>query len=131
MSTNCEAVLPLIAGQVSGLLSDQERSELEEHLLLCPVCPKRARALEGELALVKCEPREPRAEVWARIERGIEEERAGHGPSTALRILLACTFCHGGLDRKEAVYCATCLAPHHQDCIETHGRCAATGCSET
>ncbi len=77
------------------------------------------------------QPVEPRAELWDRIERGVREERLGHGPQTALRILLSCTFCKGGLDRKEALYCAACLAPYHQDCLDTHGRCAAMGCGET
>jgi hypothetical protein len=131
MSIACEAFLPLLAAQATGTLADAERSELEEHLLVCHECPDFARRLEGELATVRCEPRDPPATLWSRIERGIEQEKAGHGPSTALKILLACTFCKGGLDRREAIYCAACLAPHHQDCLETYGRCAVSGCGET
>ncbi len=131
MSSTCEAILPLIAAQASGTLAPAERSELEEHLLVCQDCPDIARRLEGELATVRCEPRDPPATLWTRIERAVELERAGNGPSTALRILLACTFCKGGLDRREAIYCAACLAPHHQDCLETYGRCAVSGCGET
>src|SRR5581483_11671168 len=52
-------------------------------------------------------------------------------PTVALRVALACTFCHEKLRREEAAFCAACLAPHHSDCFETHGRCSAHGCGET
>jgi hypothetical protein len=131
MSTTCDDMIPLLAAQPEGLLEDAERSTLEAHLLACATCPALARDLQASLAAASFEEREPPAATWDLIAAKIQDEREGRGPQTALRILLACTFCHGALDRKEAVYCAACLAPHHQDCIETHGRCAATGCGET
>lgn len=46
------------------------------------------------------------------------------------RISIACSFCHGKTSPGEAVFCATCLAPHHADCFRTHGRCSVAGCGE-
>ena len=47
------------------------------------------------------------------------------------RVSLVCTFCHDALPRPEAVFCTACLAPHHEDCFERHGRCCTPGCGET
>ncbi len=44
---------------------------------------------------------------------------------------MGCTYCKDTLAREEAVYCAACLAAHHRDCFEEHGRCTAPGCGET
>lgn len=52
--------------------------------------------------------------------------RSGDGRTIAL----ACIFCHDSLPRGEAVYCASCLAPHHRECFGAHERCAAPGCGE-
>ncbi len=48
-----------------------------------------------------------------------------------LSIALFCSFCHDSVARAEACYCASCLAPHHEECFRTHGRCSAMGCEET
>src|SRR4029077_3906468 len=42
-------------------------------------------------------------------------------------LAITCTYCKGRLERREPVYCAGCLAPHHGDCWEEHGRCAPCG----
>src|SRR5262249_28248916 len=42
-------------------------------------------------------------------------------------VAIACTFCKGRLPRAESVYCASCLAPHHVDCWDSHTKCAACG----
>lgn len=52
-------------------------------------------------------------------------------PATGLALGVRCTFCHDALSRAEAVYCASCLAPHHAGCFGEHGRCSAPGCAET
>jgi hypothetical protein len=49
----------------------------------------------------------------------------------AAQIVISCTYCHGQIARQEAVFCAGCLAPHHGECVATHGSCAAPGCEET
>jgi hypothetical protein len=50
--------------------------------------------------------------------------------AVAARVSLQCTYCHAGMARKETTFCASCLAPHHEDCFREHGRCAAPGCGE-
>lgn len=47
------------------------------------------------------------------------------------RPAMSCTFCHDRLTRDASVFCATCLAPHHDECFREHRRCAAPGCSES
>lgn len=46
-------------------------------------------------------------------------------PERELAVAVACVFCKGKLAREESVYCAACLAPHHDDCWEENGRCGA------
>lgn len=45
-------------------------------------------------------------------------------------MVLRCVYCHDDLGRRDRLFCATCLAPHHAGCRHTHGRCAAPGCDE-
>lgn len=47
-----------------------------------------------------------------------------------MAIALRCTYCHDGLDRLDARYCAACLAPHHPDCHLAYAGCATYGCGE-
>lgn len=47
------------------------------------------------------------------------------------KIALACSYCHDRATRDEVLFCASCLAPHHRECFETHGRCTLPGCGET
>jgi hypothetical protein len=47
-----------------------------------------------------------------------------------LSVHVSCVFCHDRLVRPEAVYCASCLAPHHAGCFSQHGRCAVRGCED-
>ncbi len=52
-------------------------------------------------------------------------------PAPAVRPRVRCTYCHDALDDGgPAVHCASCLAPHHDDCHAEHGRCAAPGCDD-
>jgi len=39
-----------------------------------------------------------------------------------------CRICGDGLHLSEAVFCQSCLAPHHRDCIEYNGICSTYGC---
>lgn len=75
----------------------------------------------------------PRADEVARavaVQLTREREQQARVGALALRISVACSFCHGGLSRAEAVFCSSCLAPHHQECFMTHGQCSAAGCGE-
>jgi hypothetical protein len=55
-----------------------------------------------------------------------EQRRSGSG--SRVRVVLRCTYCKDAVGQREAVFCFLCLAPHHEDCRRTHGRCAAPGC---
>src|SRR5579871_6259989 len=57
-------------------------------------------------------------------KKAVEAVPASLPVGTKLPLSVACTFCKGALERREAVYCASCLAPHHADCWKTHGCCA-------
>jgi hypothetical protein len=47
------------------------------------------------------------------------------------RLSVRCCFCHDDLGGDvQAVYCATCLAPHHSDCFSRHGTCSTPGCQD-
>ena len=69
------------------------------------------------------------AAVEARLEA--ERSQAAGVDAVRLRITVACAYCHDGLDRQQAAFCASCLAPHHADCFAAHGRCSAPGCDAT
>jgi len=64
---------------------------------------------------------------WSRLRERIAADRR----RLDLRIAVACSYCHDDLPRAEAVFCASCLAPHHEECFREHGLCSALGCDET
>ncbi|MEZ6186907.1 MAG: hypothetical protein R3F62_18085 [Planctomycetota bacterium] len=60
------------------------------------------------------------------------EASDGDAPGGAeLEVRLRCTYCHDRLELEGSVYCGQCLAPHHAECVEAHGACAAPGCAGT
>jgi hypothetical protein len=130
MTRTCEALRPLVAARASALLEPGESTELDAHLGSCEACRALALTVERGLEVTVPEPRALPAGGWDRLARAIEADRAGRSV-VALRVTLACTFCHADLRRDEAAFCAGCLAPHHPDCFESHGRCSAPGCGET
>ncbi len=147
------ALLPLAAcvAQAPELLDPDEDAALAAHLAGCGACRARRDAFAGAAAALAAPDDEAPGvlEAWggvlARLEDAaagepLEDGDAGEGPDEEpvarpragpLVIALACTFCHDALRRSEAAYCASCLAPHHEDCLRAHGRCAAPGCEET
>ena len=64
---------------------------------------------------------------WEALSAELKTSAAAPRP----KVTLSCTFCHDSLVRRAAVYCATCLAPHHEACFGEHGRCCILGCEET
>ncbi|HZU96233.1 MAG TPA: hypothetical protein VFF73_05950, partial [Planctomycetota bacterium] len=130
MTRTCEALRPLVAARASALLEPGESTELDAHLGGCEACRALALTVERGLEATVPEPRALPAGGWDRLASAIAADRAGR-PVVALRVALACTFCHADLRRDEAAFCAGCLAPHHPDCFESHGRCSAPGCGET
>ena len=72
------------------------------------------------------------AALWGRVADAISQpDPAAPAGSTELTLGVRCSYCHDGLVRSEAGYCASCLAPHHADCFLEHGRCSVAGCDES
>ena len=122
---SCTEMALLIGASRLDVVEPGESATLEAHVASCESCRELA-GLVGE-AFAPLEKEPAPADSWARVAEKIDAfERA----SSPLVISVACTICHGGIMRQEAVYCAACLAPHHPDCFAGHGRCGAPGCGE-
>jgi hypothetical protein len=116
------AALPL------GVLSTDEEATVREHSAACAECRALLERVEEALASGKTTPRAMPGGSWERLQA-----RFADGPPRGadLRIAVGCTFCHDFVEKPDAVFCASCLAPHHDECFVEHGRCSAPGCSET
>ncbi|MCO5167704.1 MAG: zf-HC2 domain-containing protein [Planctomycetes bacterium] len=132
----CDAVRELLCAHALGALEDAQDSLVREHLGECEAC----RAAEGEaradVALLEAPPVAPSPRAFARIRARIAAAQAGDEPVRGAEldaqalISLSCSFCRGALVRADAVYCASCLAPHHPECWREYGRCSVMGCGE-
>jgi tetratricopeptide (TPR) repeat protein len=136
--TDCEEIHALMAFRELSVLEDEELARVEAHEASCPACRRDATSLEAACRLVAeigGKRRPPPANVWKEIARSLEKPLADEVDAeravSAIRIALDCSYCHGKLGRTEAVYCASCLAPHHEECFREHRRCATYGCDET
>jgi hypothetical protein len=111
-----------------GVLDETEEARLAEHLDECSSCRAVEEAAKEVLRAEASLPEVTTPDSFGRIEAKLDEvERAG---GSELVVSIACTYCHGSLFRPEAVYCASCLAPAHEDCFARHGRCSAPGCGQ-
>ncbi|MBI3726077.1 hypothetical protein HY251_19280 [bacterium] len=128
MTRDCFELTEILVSRTTGTIEPAELARLESHLGSCGSCTDLAKDLEDALASTKPEPRFSN-DSWEELRAEIEKRKLLAPPD--LKVLLTCTFCHGSLERPETVYCASCLAPHHGECFESHGRCSATGCTET
>jgi hypothetical protein len=123
----CEDTPRLLVARSVGELEEGAASGLDAHLAGCMSCSgvaAGAAALAKELALPADEPGASR---WGELAARIESDKKRRG----LRVAVGCVYCKDALAREEAVYCAACLAAHHKECFEEHGRCTAPGCGET
>lgn len=127
----CEELAPLIAARPLGVLEPEDEARVAEHLAVCAGCPAVAKGFDEALATAVPAPRKAPGAAWDKLRARIERDQAAPAKGDELRVVLDCSFCHAGLAKREAVYCASCLAPHHQDCFSEHGRCSAPGCGET
>jgi hypothetical protein len=137
------------------VLAPDEAARLEAHLQGCAPC----REVQGNLARAHrrvaeaaATPWAPDAELRARTLLAVRETVAhdvparekkkpapAEGPALdparldaiGRQIALACSYCRDRTGRDAAVFCASCLAPHHRECFEAHGRCSLPGCEET
>jgi hypothetical protein len=128
----------LILLALHDLIEDPSEAErFDQHVSSCESCSAEQSALQG--ALESPELLEPPPEVLESLHKQIAEEAAKTPrPLPAdVRIRLLCTYCKDDLLREgepssdpgaQTVYCATCLAPCHQECFDDHGSCAAPGC---
>lgn len=147
-----------LASETDGdepVLAPDEASRLAAHLQECEPC----REVQGALARAHqrvagtSAPWAPDAELRARTLLAVretvahdvpkpEEKKAAAadaGPgldparldAIGKQIALACSYCKDRTGRDAAVFCASCLAPHHRECFEAHGRCSLPGCEET
>jgi len=129
----CEAVDALLTAHLLGALDGSEEALVEDHLVGCQACREARQDTARCLEEVAAPPEAPPPQVWsairARIERAGGDDPVRDANAEAV-IHLACSFCRGGLVRRTAVYCASCLAPHHSDCFDEYGRCSVMGCGE-
>lgn len=129
----CEAVDALLTAHLLGALDGSEEALVEDHLTSCATCRAARQDTARCLEEVAAPPEAPPPQVWnairARIERAGGDDPVRDADAEAV-IHLACSFCRGGLIRRNAVYCASCLAPHHSDCFDEYGRCSVMGCGE-
>jgi tetratricopeptide (TPR) repeat protein len=113
----------VLASYEARLLEEPSLAATTAHLEACAGCRERRAKLQETLAHLaapeKAPEIAPRASSWDAIATRI----AAREPQLAVAI--ACIFCKGRLARIDAVYCAGCLAPHHGDCWDEHGACAA------
>lgn len=150
--TTCDEVAALLALEGASALAPElldpgERAPLAAHLAGCAACSARSAAFAAAVATLDEPAPVPGGfdAVLARLAAGEDPAKADEAAKTSLpgdegalpapivklAIALGCTYCHDALLRAEATYCASCLAPHHVECHQAHGRCAAPGCEET
>jgi hypothetical protein len=125
MTLDCDSVAALLVARPLGVLAEEDRLSLEQHVAACGACKARVTEVEEALVAVVPERLEAPSDSWQRIKDGIARLEA-----KAPVVTLTCTYCHGALARSGAVYCATCLAPCHEDCWKEHGGCTVLGCRE-
>ena len=112
-----------------GLLDEPEDAaelaRVETHVACCVAC----RDWTDEALTAPALPFDPAAALPA-LRARIDAWETEAAPSAAvdLDVRLLCTYCKDGLGTTQAIYCATCLAPHHDDCFAEHGLCSAPGC---
>jgi hypothetical protein len=137
---SCAEVRSLLALRSLAVLEEDEAAVVGQHVGTCAACQQESGELEAAVALLRTPaphakgPREgARAAIWEKVQVELDthrEEPVASEPAL-VSIALVCCFCHGVLARREACYCASCLAPHHGECFLAHGRCSALGCEET
>jgi hypothetical protein len=122
----------LLAREVLETLTPEQASKLEELRRAHPTIATLVRERYAEVAEVPLAvmPRVDELVTCVLEQLAREEQQRGRVGAVQLRITVGCSFCHDGLEQAEAVFCAGCLAPHHEECFTAHGRCSAPGCGQ-
>lgn len=126
MSLDCPPTELLLRLSEPDLFDDPEEArEVAARAADCPDCQAILTQLEVELTPppLPFDPQELLPEL-----RSLLAERAAPAPAPQLEVRLLCGYCRDGLRTSEALYCASCLTPHHGECYAEHGRCVAPGC---
>jgi hypothetical protein len=114
-----EQTTSVFAARVLGVATEDESKSLDAHVAGCAACREAIAAIGTALAELAPSGETP-PDVWSGVAASVDRLE-GRGPVVSL----TCTYCKDRLERPTAVFCAGCLAPHHADCFEEHGRCAA------
>lgn len=135
---SCAEVRSLLPLRPLDALEEDEAAIVSKHLSGCSSCTESARALERAYEpLREGSAVAPPPGLWEKVAGRLDapapagETAPAEAPARELSIALVCCFCKGAIERADATYCASCLAPHHGDCFRAHGRCSAFGCEET
>ncbi len=126
---SCSEVRSLLTLRSLDLLEEGERAGVESHLAGCATCRLELEARDDVAAHVREKPafEKPPERVWDALVAKID---AGAAPAVATVrrpvLDLACAACSGSVE--SAVYCSSCLAPHHVECFS---KCAVRGCRST
>lgn len=127
MSLDCPPAELLFRLAEPELFDDPaEAREVAERAEGCPDCQTVLRRFESELAAppLPFDPIELLPDLRSRLA-----ERAAPAPeASGVELRLLCAYCRDGLRSTDALYCASCLTPHHGECYAEHGRCVAPGC---
>jgi hypothetical protein len=126
---SCSEIRSLLSLRSLDLLEEAERAKVEGHLAACATCRLELGSHDEVAQYFKTARRDekPPERVWDALAKKLDAAPVATvaAPSRPL-LQLACATCSGGLE--EAVYCASCLAPHHAECFT---KCTVHGCSGT
>jgi hypothetical protein len=133
---SCVEILGLLPFRSFDCLDADEAQAIEQHLQGCTACAAEARTRSEIMTVMKKPLPDADRKLPERIWENVSVAIAAGAPeakvlSPELPIALVCSFCHDVLPRFQSCYCASCLAPHHEECFRAHGRCSAFGCEET
>jgi hypothetical protein len=128
-----EELCQLLARELLGELDADALAALDALTQAHPTSAALLRQRYADLAEVAPLVMPRRSELAAQVQEQLERasSQAAKIGALQLKISVSCAYCHDGLDREHAVFCGSCLAPHHDDCFATHGRCSAAGCDHT
>jgi hypothetical protein len=91
----------------------------------------RAHEARPELGTLLAKAAAARLDPVKKVAHGEKADQAGpDAAALGIRVVRSCAYCHDLVERKELVFCAACLAPHHRECFILHGQCSCLGCEE-